>query len=295
MAIRIGSLKDAANALGITPAAVGQRIRALEDYLGTDLLLRGRSGLKPTADLSRAMEDLKIAFAALDRVTAGLDFQRVTEIHIVADPDWSELWLLPRLEEFRVENPNVLFCINGSGDVPLRLGAPDCRIEYGDSGNGEELYQDRLLPVTGPDNIRRIADWDEQMPLEGMPFLHMEAQRDHALRPGWPDWVERFGYRREGAGRGVHYRHARLALEAVRENVGFLVCGYSLVEPDLEQGRIVLPYPAHQSLLAPKPYVLSVSAHSASRPQMQRFCGWLRDQAHRTAQSLKTATAPPDT
>ena len=54
------------------------------------------------------------------------------------------------------------------------------------------------------------------MPLEGMPFLHLEAQRDGPQRQGWPHWVERFGYRREGAARGVHYRHARLALEAVR-------------------------------------------------------------------------------
>jgi len=69
MAIRLGSLRDAAEQLGITPAAVGQRIRSLEDYLGTDLLVRGRSGLKPTADMHPALSDLKAAFAALDRVT----------------------------------------------------------------------------------------------------------------------------------------------------------------------------------------------------------------------------------
>ncbi|MGR3661777.1 MAG: LysR family transcriptional regulator [Paracoccaceae bacterium] len=294
MAIRLGSLKDAADQLGITPAAVGQRIRALEDYLGTDLLLRGRSGLTPTTDMNVALNDLKVAFAALDRVTENLDFQRVTEIHIVADPDWSELWLLPRLGGFRAENPNILFCVNGAGDVPLRLGAPDCRIEYGELGKGEELYRDRLLPVTGPDNIRRIADWDEQMPLEGMPFLHLVAQRDDALRPGWLDWVERFGHRREGAGRGVHYRHARQALEAVRENVGFLVCGLSLVEFDLAQGSVVLPYSAHQSLVAPMPYVLTITGHGTVRPQLLKFCNWLRDQATLTKQAIEAQTSKPE-
>lgn len=291
MAIRVGSLKAAAENLGITPAAVGQRIRALEVYLGTDLLLRGRSGLSPTIDLERTLGDLKTAFAALDRVTQNLDFQRVTEIHVVADPDWSELWLLPRLDAFRAENPNILFCINGAGDVPLRLGAPDCRIEYGDPAGGEVLYRDRLLPVTGPDNLRRIADWDEQMPLEGMPFLHLVAQRDDPLRPGWPDWVEKFGYRREGAGRGVHYRHARLALEAVRENVGFLICGLSLVERDLAMGSVVLPYPAHQSLTAPAPYTLRLPAHGSQRPQLQRFCDWLRDEARKTANAIEAAVS----
>lgn len=290
MAIRTGSLTDAAEALGITAAAVGQRIRSLELYLDTDLLVRGRSGLRPTAELAAALADLKTAFAALDRVTETLDFQRVTEIHIVADPDWTELWLMPRLQAFRAEHPYILFCINGAGDVPMRLGAPDCRIEYGPAGKGEELYTDRLVPVTGFDNLRRMAGWDEQMPLEGMPLLHLEAQRDDPLRPGWPQWIERFGHRREGAGRGVHYRHARLALEAVRLNVGFLVCGLSLVQPDLAQGRVFLPYPAPQCLMAPMPYVLTVAGHS-TRPQVQRFCDWLRDEARQTRESLEAATA----
>ena len=293
MAIRVGTLAGAAERLGISPAAVGQRIRTLEDYFGTDLLLRGRSGLKPTADLDRTIGDLKLAFAALDRIAEDLDFQRVTEIHIVADTDWVELWLLPRLPAFRVENPHILFCINGAGDVPVRLGAPDCRVEYSDPGRGEILYRDVLLPVTGPDNLRRLAGWDEHLPLEGMPFLHLEAQRDNPLRPGWPDWVDRFGYRREGAGRGVHYRHARLALEAVRLNVGFLVCGLSLVEEDLSWGRVMLPYPAFKSLPAPMPYVLNVTTHGAARPQLRQFCDWLRAEARLTQQHLDSATDEP--
>ncbi|MCG6902036.1 MAG: LysR family transcriptional regulator [Rhodobacter sp.] len=286
MAIRAGSLKDAAGRLGITPAAIGQRIRSLEDFLGSDLLVRGRSGLMPTKDLELALDDLKTAFAALDRVTEALDFQRTTEIHVVADRDWYQLWLMPRLAAFRADNPNILFCINGAGDVPLRLGAPDCRIVYGETRGGEVLYRDRLLPVTGPDNIGRIADWDKDMPLEGMPFIHLVAQRDDPLHPGWPAWVEKFGNRREGAGRGVHYRSALPALEAVRENVGFLICGLSLVQHELKQRRILLPYPAHQSLEAPMPYTLEISTHAKIRPQLQRFCDWLREQSRKTAAEI---------
>lgn len=296
MAIRLGSLKAAAERLGITSAAVGQRIRSLEEYLGSDLLLRGRSGLKPTADLQRAMTDLESAFAALDRVIETLDFQRVTEIHIVADPDWSELWLMPRLPSFRADNPNIRFCINGAGDVPMRLGAPDCRIEYCAPGRGDVLYRDCLLPVSGPDNLWRLAGRDTDLLLEGMPLLHLDAQRDDPMRPGWQDWVERFGYRREGVVRGVHYRHARLALEAVRQNVGFLVCGLSLVEDDLARGRCVMPFPGHQCLAAPLPYVLIVTGHSTIRPQLQRFCDWLRAEADLTRRRLAATTglAGPD-
>lgn len=286
MAVRSGSLKSAAEALGITPAAVGQRIRALEDYLGTDLLVRGRSGLRPTPELDAALGDLHRAFAALDRVTETLDFQRVTEIHIVAEPDWAELWLLPRLPGFRAKHPQILFCINGEGDVPVRLGAPDIRVEYATDGPGEDLYVDRLLPVTGPDNLRRLGDWDAQEVLEGMPLLHLQQQRDSDDHPGWPDWIARFGDRRAGADRGVHYRHARIALEAVRENVGFLVCGLSLILDDLDRGRLVLPYPADRFLDAPAPYRMRLRDGAGDRPQIARFRDWLRDEARATAERL---------
>lgn len=289
MAIREGSLKAAAEALGITSAAVGQRIRALEDYLGTDLLLRGRSGLSPTPELLEALADLRAGFAALERVTEVLDFQRMSEIHVVADPDWTELWLMPRLTEFRQMYPNVLFCINGAGDVPIRIGTPDLRITYA-NGPGEVLFRDVLIPVTGPDNPRRIAV-GEAYPMEGMPLLHLKAQLEDPAHPGWPHWFDRFGQRETGIDRGVRYPHARLALKAVRENVGFLVCGLSLMTRDIAEGRIVTPFPLSQSIPAPLPYQLTVRHDSGKRPQIQKFVSWLRDAAAQTQAEIDRMTS----
>lgn len=286
LAIREGSLKQAAQRLSITPAAVGQRIRALEDYLGTNLLLRGRSGLQPTAELERALDDLQLAFAALERVTEALDFQRVSEIHIVADPDLAELWLTPRLPAFREAHPNTLFCINGSGDVPLRLGTPDVRIFYGDEP-GDPLFTDLFLPVTGPDNTRRIADWDPVLQMEGMPLLHLKAHQESNDYPGWVDWFKKFGHRESGLDRGVHYKHTRDALEAVRRNVGFLVCGLSLVLDDLDDKSIVAPFPISHYITAPHAYRLSLRIDAEKRPQIQRFIGWLHSAADETQREIE--------
>jgi LysR family glycine cleavage system transcriptional activator len=286
LAIREGSLKQAADRLSITPAAVGQRIRALEDYLGTDLLLRGRSGLQPTAELEHALDDLQLAFAALERVTQTLDFQRVSEIHIVADLDLAELWLTPRLPEFREAHPNILFCINGSGDVPLRLGTPDVRIFYGD-GPGDPLFTDLFLPVTGPDNTRRIADWNPVLQMEGMPLLHLKAQLESNDYPGWVEWFQVFGHRESGLDRGVHYKHTRHALEAVRQNVGFLVCGLSLVLRGLEDRSIVAPFPMSHYITAPFPYRLKLSVDAEKRHQIQRFVTWLHSTANETQREIE--------
>lgn len=285
LAVREGSLKETSKRLGITPAAVGQRIRSLEDYLGTDLLMRGRSGLQPTSVLNQAIADLRVAFEALERVTETLDFQRVSEIHIVADPDWAELWLLPRLPLFRKEHPNLLFCINGSGDVPVRLGSPDLRIECSDA-DAEALYHDLLVPVTGTDNTRRIADFDRVFQMEGMPLLHLSAQLENEDQPGWVDWFEKYGHRKSGPDRGVNYPNARIALDAVKQNVGFLVCHLSLVLNDLEQGTVVHPFPLSQHLAAAHPYRLALRRDVINRAPVLRFTEWLRAKSRETQASI---------
>lgn len=290
LAIRSGSLKAAADRLGITPAAVGQRIRALEDFLGTDLVVRGRSGLLPTSELSIALNDLQAAFAALERVTEALDFQRLSEIQIVADPDWAELWLAPRLPGFRQAHPNIRFCINGTGDVPIRLGAPDLRIVYG-GGEDEPLFTDVYVPLTGPDNLRRIADRDPMTQMEGMPLLHLTAQLEEQGPPGWVAWFQKFGHRESGPDRGVRYKHVRLGLEAVCQNVGFLVCGLSLAQRDLEDGSAVNPFPISQHLVAPHPYRLRLRQDAEKRPQLVRFVAWLRHEASQTRKYLASAAS----
>lgn len=282
LAIRNGSIQRAAAELAITPAAVGQRIRALEEFLGTDLLVRGRSGLRPAPALDLALQDLRAAFAALERVANTLDFQRVSELHLVADPDWAELWLLPRLPAFRAANPNMRFCINGEGDVPVRLGSPDMRVMRSDDARGAVLFRDVHVAITGPDNLRRLGDWDHDFELEGLPLLHVDAEQRDSRPPGWPEWVAQYGLRREGAGRGVHYRHLRLALAAVRQNVGFLICGLGLARRDIETGAVVLVYPADRNLSGAEPYRFFLQSETRATAQVRRFADWLADQARET-------------
>ncbi len=280
MALRTGSLKDAAEALGITPAAVGQRIRSLESYLGVDLLMRGRSGLRPTPELERALPDLQAAFSALDRVTRELDFQRVAEIHIVAEPDWAELWLAPRLDGFRAENPNILFNVNGEGDVRLRIGASDLKIGC-DMPDGEGLYADRFVAVCTEENIERLKRHPAQAPLEGYPLLELERRGGVAKAPEWGDWFARFGMRESGLDRAYRYRSFRTLVEAARSGVGMALAPLSLCLEAIAAGELRLAF-ADKSLPAGSSYRMHVRDRAADRPQMRRFLTWLAAQAAET-------------
>lgn len=325
MAIREGSLQAAAERLGITSAAVGQRIRALERFLDTDLLLRGRSGLQPTEALRASLDDLHAAFAALDRVADGLDFQRSAEIHIVADPDWSDLWLTPRLRVFRETHPNIRFNVNGEGDVPMRLGAADLVIDrnpQGRAAQGEPIYTEVFLPVGSPENAARISDpyaikaddgtprylpvgtlsdternWrhSQQGSLEGFPLLHIKPRPDAPETPGWADWLAAFPHERTSPERGVQYALVRNALEGVKSNAGLLVCGLSCVLDDLKSGALSLPFPGTECLVAAHPYRLAARHEAMSRPQVRRFVDWLRSEAAVTrAEMAALAGVPAD-
>ncbi|WP_171180346.1 LysR family transcriptional regulator [Ruegeria sp. HKCCD8929] len=320
MAIREGSLRGAAEKLGITPAAVGQRIRALEKFLDTDLILRGRSGLRPTPALEGALDDLHAAFSALDRVAASLDFQRTTEIHIIADPDWSDLWLLPRLGRFRTEHPNILFNINGEGDVPMRLGAADLFIDrdpQGRAASGDELYTEVFLPIGSPENAARVADpfatkaadtapqylpvgtignkdrvWrhSQQDSIEGFPLLHLQDRPTIPETPGWADWLAVYPHDRTSPERGVQYAHVRNAIDGVKSDAGLLVCGLSLVLDDIEAGLVSLPFPSDECLAAKHPYCVKTRTEATVRPQVTRLIAWLKAEAAITRVRMEALT-----
>jgi LysR family glycine cleavage system transcriptional activator len=285
LALRTGSMKGAAQELAISPAAVGQRIRSLEDYLGYDLLVRGRSGLRPTRELEAALAHLGAAFRELETVSHILDFQRVEEIHITADPDLAELWLRPRLEAFKRENPNSLFCLNGIGDVPVRLGDADCEIWFGGGrgGDGEQtLFHDYLLPVSSPGNDRRISKLPEESRLEGFPLLHLDRYTVHAGEIGWKEWIREYGHRTTAPDRGIRYKRVQHALEAVYANAGLMICGLSLVLPEVERGNLSLPFDIDKGRWTSAAYHVSFRADRLRRASVDRFRGWLLEQAAET-------------
>ncbi len=294
LAISRGSLKAAAAELAITPAAVGQRIKALEDYLGFDLLVRGRSGIRPTRELDAAMAHLSAAFRELDTVSRILDFQRVNEVHIAADSDWADLWLRPRLESFREQNPNTHSCVNGVGDVPVRLGEADCEIWFGEErGDDFEdlLFHDYLLPVSSPENTRRISNLPDAEMLEGFPLLHLDCYTVDVGDIGWKEWISRYGHRKTAPEAGIRYQKVMHALEAVYANAGFLICGSALLKPQLDDGKLALAFPASQGEWSKNAYRVSFQPSALRRSAIARFRDWLLAEARTTLDDLHRLTA----
>src|SRR6202167_458688 len=285
LALRLGSLQAAASALWITPAAVGQRIKALEDYLGVDLVVRGRSGLRPTSELSGALEHLRAAFQELDTVSTMLNLQRGDEIHIAATSDFAELWLRPRVGRFSTEHPHVLFCINGEGDAPLRIGQVDCEISFGPgrpNARDDILFRDFVLPISSPENTRRISKVALRDRLEGFPLLHLDFYKEDPSAPNWAGGIRTQRLKRTEPNRGIRFQRIKPAVEAVLANAGLTICGLALIGPYIDDGTLSLPFPISSGQWTDHAFQARFRTDALLRPQVKRFREWLVGQATAT-------------
>ncbi len=277
-AVRLGSQKAAGEELGITAAAVGQRIRALEDYLGCELLERGRGGVRPTPALESALDSLAKGFDALGHAADLLRYSSHNTVRLAVDPDWAALWLQPRLPAFMAAHPNTEILLDTSARPVDRY---DLRVSLdADPEAGTLLYRDYLLPLCSPENLARIIDLRDGEKLEGFPLLHLEGPA--ALSLDWPGWVQRHGQRRGGADRGVRYGRMVPAVRAVKSSVGMLICGISLVRDELDSGELRMPFGTAPGESQRRAYMLAAHPPALKRPAVRQFRDWLADQAEDT-------------
>ncbi|MCX8508774.1 MAG: ArgP/LysG family DNA-binding transcriptional regulator, partial [Rhodobacteraceae bacterium] len=101
-----GSFDAAAAALNVSQSAISQRIRALEDRMGTLLILRGQPcrGTEAGLRLMRHHNDIRLLEQALARDLGGPAVARPT-VRIAVNADSLATWLLPALTAL----PDVLF------------------------------------------------------------------------------------------------------------------------------------------------------------------------------------------
>jgi LysR family glycine cleavage system transcriptional activator len=106
------SFTRAADELAVTPAAVGQQIRALEDLLGVVLFRRTSKGLELTDEASSGLEALRTGFLHFEDSVQAMQAGQSSHVYTVAAPrEMFAPWLAPRLAAFRADNPQVRYVL----------------------------------------------------------------------------------------------------------------------------------------------------------------------------------------
>lgn len=173
------SFTRAADELAVTPAAVGQQIRALEDMLGVVLFRRTPKGLELTGEARAGLDALRQGFLQFEEsvraMQAGQSSQSLT---IAAPRDLTAKWLAPRLAKFSQQAPDVRFTlVSADHGVDFTEANLDLAILWSD-GVGEHegvaLAEALMVTVTGPGSSSdtRIA-WPGCPVGDGEPALRL--------------------------------------------------------------------------------------------------------------------------
>ena len=106
------SFTRAADELAVTPAAVGQQIRALEDVLGVVLFRRTSKGLELTDEAQAGLGALRTGFLHFEDAVQAMQAGQSSHVYTIAGPrEFVAAWLAPRLARFRKDNPQARFII----------------------------------------------------------------------------------------------------------------------------------------------------------------------------------------
>ena len=104
------SFTRAADELAVTPAAVGQQIRALEDLLGVVLFRRTPKGLELTPETEAGLAALRAGFLEFEEAVRAMQAgQSSSSLTIAAPRDITAKWLQPRLAGYAASQPDLKF------------------------------------------------------------------------------------------------------------------------------------------------------------------------------------------
>ena len=160
---RLGSMKLAATKLGVTPGAVSQQVKIVEERLGALLFERSSREIQLTEEGLRLMEGLNLPFSHIDEVVR--DFRRrkprSDTLVVTTVPSFASSWLVPRIGSFSEAFPHIEVRVDISVSlVDLRHEPVDVAIRHG-SGNYPgmtvtQLFTPKLIVVASPRLLTRF-------------------------------------------------------------------------------------------------------------------------------------------
>lgn len=275
---RHGSIKHAAQALGVTSGAVSQQIRQLEERLGVTLFVRGHQQMSLSEDGARVYPTLLSAFDQIESALRTLDAnkQRKT-VTISTVPSFAASWLVPRLGDFTRLHPDIEVRVEASPTlVDLRRDRVDIAIRHGlgryPGLNAEHLMAPVLLPVASPELIASQTAIHEPADCLSWPLLQ------DADRADWALWLAAHGVDEEPrAERGTAFEDDYLLIRAAIAGLGLALIPQEYARDEIAAGRLTQvldkPWPARFA------YYLVTLPETQPRAEVLAFADWIKAQA----------------
>ena len=250
-AARHMSFVRAAEELHVTPGAISQQVRQLEDNLGQRLFLRQNNSLSITFAGKALLPQVKEAFNGLIQATELVRTKNFENIlRISAPPTFSIKWLRPRLTHFQNLHPDLEIRLTASKQLSdFNKEDLDVAIRYG-RGSYEGLVSEKIMtedifPVCSPMLLQRNLSLRTTTDLRHHTLLHAEHSSTDDTAPNWSKWLRLVcpeTIEVVNAGKGILYTPALLAIDAAVAGEGIALAKGKWVQDDLSAGRLVQPF-----------------------------------------------------
>lgn len=295
------NFRAASEELALTQSAVSRQIQALEDEVGVPLFLRHTRAVELTGAGAELLRTVLPALERLDSTVRAI--RRSAGRKSVAITTWASfasMWLIPRLEAFQNENPDIDIRIDASDAVAdLETADVDVALRYAPQGslpaNAVRLFGEQLTPVASPWLLKSGRPL-----LEGGDLAHfalIEASDLHRTSSmawlAWRRWLDAHGFRQLEPKRWLYFNYANQIAQAALTGQGVALARVPLVADSLASGDLVEVLPGMR-LDSPLAYWLVPGPRASSRPEIMAFCQWVQAQAALTRQATGESAQPAE-
>ena len=276
-AARHESFTKAGEELLITQSAVGKQVARLEDEIGQQLFQRSHRKVTLTETGHLVMQAVNASFAGLGLRLDEITIQRPKQLHVVADADFAQLWLFPRLPGFDALHPPVTMTLQSETSLKAPPDtAYDCAILWGrgdwQNCRSEPLFANSVFPVASPDFFASLERAPALSDIRGDMLIHDRSSY-------W--WRTILGASnvdsKPDAGRT--YTSTMLCLEAAARGDGLTIGDEVTTRGYLESGKLIIPFGIRRP--SPEAYFLVLPPTDTGNPSVTEFCAWLAAEAKR--------------
>jgi LysR family transcriptional regulator, glycine cleavage system transcriptional activator len=243
---RLQSFTLAAKELFISQAAISRQIRELEATLGRALFERRHRSVRLTPAGEELLAVLTPSFDAMGDCLDDLQARAADDRFVVtisAEPSFAACWLMPRLSEFRNENPTIDVNVDADARIAdFRAQGTALAIRHSLTAGAwprvesRYLTASRISPVISPALAERDGLPSDPSDLLRYPLLH-EDRRDT-----WRRWFEAAGLPAVDTGQGFVYTDEGLTLQAALRGQGVALIEEKFAAEDVGAGRLIRPF-----------------------------------------------------
>ncbi|MEM8936879.1 MAG: transcriptional regulator GcvA [Pseudomonadota bacterium] len=277
------SFTKAAEELNVTPGAVSQQIKALEDFLQTPVFRRQKRSLLLTDEAQASLPILREGFDKLaeagDILAAKADTGRLT---VSMAPSFASKWLVPRLDRFQQRHPEIDVWVSADMEiVDFAVEDVDLAIRYGAGQYSglivEHLMNEAIVPVASPKLLAGEHPLKAPADLTHHTLLHDSSPDKDESCPNWRMWLKAAGVTEADGERGLKFNQSSLVIEAAVAGKGVALAKLALALADLEAARLVIPF----DLTTPTDfsYYIVHPPSKTSSPTVQAFTAWIKEEA----------------